>query len=56
MAILLGMDSLEHPSDFLNLAVRHNRKDIAMDMDHATLPASSRKKLTQYLDQAQTFV
>ncbi len=47
LAILLGVDGLQHCRDVSHLAVRDHAEHVAIEMNDTTLPASLGKEFTQ---------
>ena len=56
LEVLLVMDGLEHRGDLPDLRGRHRRPHVAVEMDHAALPAGVGIKLGQALDQPEALV
>ena len=56
LAVLLGVDRLEHRHHFPGLARGHDREHVAEPVDHATLPGGLGVKLAERFDQPQALV
>src|SRR5688500_11500501 len=56
LAILLGMDRLEHGHHLPSPACRNHREHVPKPMNHATLPGGLWVKLSERFDQPQALV